>query len=59
MLMTILSTSFSQADVHEFAPALIDALLRKVEQPGTPEKIAENDYLMKCKPPSLPFAAIF
>lgn len=39
---------FSQADVHEFAPALIDALLRKVEQGSSPEKVAENDYLMKC-----------
>lgn len=39
---------FTQADIHEFAPALIDALLKKVEQGATPEKVAENDYLMKC-----------
>ncbi|KAI0684913.1 Cse1-domain-containing protein [Cytidiella melzeri] len=39
---------FSQADVHEFARPLVDALLKKVEQAGTPEKVAENDYLMKC-----------
>ncbi|EKM56806.1 uncharacterized protein PHACADRAFT_141741 [Phanerochaete carnosa HHB-10118-sp] len=39
---------FIQADIHEFAPDLIDALLKKVEQGATPEKVAENDYLMKC-----------
>ena len=39
---------FTQADIHEFAPALVDALLKKVEQGATPEKVAENDYLMKC-----------
>ena len=39
---------FAQADIHEVAPALIDALLKKVEQGATPEKVAENDYLMKC-----------
>ncbi|KAI0340315.1 Cse1-domain-containing protein [Trametopsis cervina] len=39
---------FSQADVHESARPLIDALLKKVERAGTAEKVAENDYLMKC-----------
>ncbi|KAI0088382.1 importin alpha re-exporter [Irpex rosettiformis] len=39
---------FSQADVHESARPLIDALLKKIEQAGTPEKVAENDYLMRC-----------
>ncbi|KAH9947043.1 Cse1-domain-containing protein [Amylocystis lapponica] len=39
---------FSQADIHEIAPHLLDALLKKVEGAGTAEKVAENDYLMKC-----------
>ncbi|GBE78774.1 Importin-alpha re-exporter [Sparassis crispa] len=39
---------FSQADVQDIAPPLLDALLSKIEKAGTPEKVAENDYLMKC-----------
>ena len=39
---------FAQADVAELAPHIIDALLAKIEKQGTPEKVAENDYLMKC-----------
>ena len=49
---------FSQADIHEFAPALIDALLKKVEQGGSAEKVAENDYLMKCTLDPLPRCAV-
>ncbi|KAI0749865.1 armadillo-type protein [Daedaleopsis nitida] len=39
---------FTQADVHESAPPLLDALLSKIEKAPTPQKMAENDYLMKC-----------
>ncbi|EGN91830.1 hypothetical protein SERLA73DRAFT_100047 [Serpula lacrymans var. lacrymans S7.3] len=39
---------FSQADIHDFASDLLDAILSKVEAAGTPEKVAENDHLMKC-----------
>ena len=39
---------FTQADLHEVAPQLLDALLSKIEKAPTPEKVAENDYLMKC-----------
>ncbi|GLB42771.1 putative importin alpha re-exporter [Lyophyllum shimeji] len=39
---------FAQADIHEFAADLADALLTKIESAGTPEKVAENDHLMKC-----------
>ncbi|KAG6820300.1 hypothetical protein H0H93_002564 [Arthromyces matolae] len=39
---------FAQADIHEFAVNLVDALLTKIESAGTAEKVAENDYLMKC-----------
>ena len=42
------TTRFAQADVAELAPHIIDALLAKIEKQGTPEKVAENDYLMKC-----------
>lgn len=39
---------FAQADIHDFASNLVEALLEKVEAPGTAEKIAENEHLMKC-----------
>ncbi|CAL1709388.1 unnamed protein product [Somion occarium] len=39
---------FAQADIHEIAPHIIHALLLKIEQAQSPEKVAENDYLMKC-----------
>jgi exportin-2 (importin alpha re-exporter) len=42
---------FSQADIHDIAADLLNALLRKIEAVGPPqaEKVAENDHLMKCK----------
>lgn len=39
---------FGQADIQESAPHLVHALLTKIEAAGTPEKVAENDHLMKC-----------
>nr|VWP01251.1 Succinate-semialdehyde dehydrogenase (EC [Ganoderma boninense] len=39
---------FTEGDVREVAPGLLHALLSKVEKAPTPEKMAENDYLMKC-----------
>ncbi|KAG6331701.1 hypothetical protein ID866_7388 [Astraeus odoratus] len=39
---------FSQADVHDFAADLLSAILTKIEGAGSPEKVAENDHLMKC-----------
>ncbi|OJT05838.1 Importin-alpha re-exporter [Trametes pubescens] len=39
---------FSTVDVKEIAPQTLDALLSRVEKAPTPEKVAENDYLMKC-----------
>ncbi|KAF7370763.1 Importin N-terminal domain-containing protein [Mycena sanguinolenta] len=38
---------FAQADIHELAPNLLATLLSKIESAGTPEKVAENDHLMK------------
>ncbi|ORY33698.1 Cse1-domain-containing protein [Naematelia encephala] len=39
---------FSQADVRPFAESVLLALFNNIAQGGTPEKIAENDILMKC-----------
>lgn len=39
---------FSQADIHDLAPELLNTLLVKIASPGTAEKVAENDHLMKC-----------
>ncbi|VDB88356.1 unnamed protein product [Peniophora sp. CBMAI 1063] len=39
---------FTYVDVKPFALNLIDILLRKVEAAGTPEKVAENDLVMRC-----------
>ncbi|OAX36460.1 Cse1-domain-containing protein [Rhizopogon vinicolor AM-OR11-026] len=39
---------FSQADIHDIAADLLNALLSKIEAAGPPEKVAENDHLMKC-----------
>ncbi|KAK7015482.1 importin-alpha export receptor, partial [Paramarasmius palmivorus] len=41
-------SKFIQTDIHETANDLINALLSKTEAAGTPEKVAENDHLMKC-----------
>ncbi|WWD17783.1 hypothetical protein CI109_102225 [Kwoniella shandongensis] len=39
---------FTQADVRPFADNILMALFTTIEKGATPEKIAENDYLMKC-----------
>ncbi|KAG2131005.1 CAS/CSE protein [Suillus clintonianus] len=39
---------FSQADIHDLAADLLNTLLNKIEAAGPPEKVAENDHLMKC-----------
>ncbi|KAG8694409.1 importin-alpha export receptor [Ceratobasidium sp. 394] len=39
---------FAQADIHDFANDILVALFAKIESGGSPQKIAENDYLMKC-----------
>ncbi|ESK86419.1 importin-alpha export [Moniliophthora roreri MCA 2997] len=39
---------FIQTDIHEISKELIEALLSKIEVAGTPEKVAENDHLIKC-----------
>ncbi len=40
--------SFAQVDIHDSALELLDALLTRIEAARTPEKVAENDHLMKC-----------
>lgn len=39
---------FSQADVRPFAQDILTALFGRIEAGQTPEKMAENDYLMRC-----------
>ncbi|WVQ82556.1 hypothetical protein IAT38_004685 [Cryptococcus sp. DSM 104549] len=39
---------FTQADIRPYAENILMALFANIEKGGTPEKIAENDYLMKC-----------
>ncbi|KDN43192.1 putative CSE1-nuclear envelope protein that mediates the nuclear export of importin alpha [Tilletiaria anomala UBC 951] len=39
---------FSPADVQPFSETILMACFRTIMAGGTPEKIAENDYLMKC-----------
>jgi hypothetical protein len=46
--LTLWNNRFTQADIHEIAPVLLDAVLSKIEGAGSPEKVAENDHLMKC-----------
>jgi hypothetical protein len=41
---------FTQTDIHDISPALLDAILSKIEGAGSAEKVAENDHLMKCTP---------
>jgi exportin-2 (importin alpha re-exporter) len=41
---------FSSADVQPFALQLLNALLTKINVRQSPEKVAENDFLMRCAP---------
>lgn len=40
---------FSQGDVRASAESILVALLKVIESGDTPEKIAQNDYMMKCR----------
>ncbi|KIS69121.1 putative importin-alpha export receptor [Mycosarcoma maydis] len=42
------SLLFTPHDVEPFAETILMALLRNIERGTTPEKLAENDYLIKC-----------
>ncbi|KIM79693.1 hypothetical protein PILCRDRAFT_791278, partial [Piloderma croceum F 1598] len=39
---------FTQTDIRDISPALLNAVLSKIEGAGSAEKVAENDHLMKC-----------
>ncbi|ORX36025.1 Cse1-domain-containing protein [Kockovaella imperatae] len=39
---------FTQSDVRPFAENILMTLFANIERGATPEKISENDYLMKC-----------
>lgn len=41
--------SFTQADIRPYAEGLLVALFTTIERGSTPEEIAKNDHLMKCK----------
>lgn len=41
--------SFKPEDIRAFSGELIDTVLTKLESAGSPEKLAENDFMMKCK----------
>lgn len=42
------TTLFTPDDVEPFAESILMALFRNIQVGATPEKIAENDYLMRC-----------
>lgn len=54
--LTEVMIRFTQADIRPFAENILMALFANIEKGGTPEKIAENDYLMKCMYSSLVIA---
>ena len=39
---------FAQADIHDIAPAILDAIVTKTKEAGSPEMVAENGCLIKC-----------
>lgn len=39
---------FTSSDVQPFAESILMALFKNIERGQTPEKVAENDYLIKC-----------
>ncbi|KAF8635563.1 hypothetical protein AX15_000213 [Amanita polypyramis BW_CC] len=39
---------FAQADIHDSAAPLVNVLLGRIESTASPDKVAENDHLMKC-----------
>jgi hypothetical protein len=41
--------SFKPEDIQPFTAELIDTVLTKLESAGSPEKVAENDFMMKCE----------
>ena len=43
------SSRFTPVDVAPWANLAILALLAKIEAGSSPEKVSENDYLVKCK----------
>lgn len=55
--LTEMVIRFTQADIRPFAENILMALFANIEKGGTPEKIAENDYLMKCMYSSLTTSA--
>ena len=41
--------SFNQEDIRRIAPQIFDVVPSRIEAGSSPEKMVENDYLMKCE----------
>ncbi|TFY54539.1 hypothetical protein EVG20_g9663 [Dentipellis fragilis] len=39
---------FAYTDIRDVAPELLNMLFRRIESGASPEKVAENDFLMRC-----------
>ena len=39
---------FTRADIHDIPPTLLDTILTKTGEVGSPEIVAENGHLIKC-----------
>ena len=48
-LLTLGYSRFKPEDIQPFSAELIGTILTKLESAGSPEKVAENDFMMKCK----------
>lgn len=42
-------SSFKPEDIQPFSGDLTNTVLTKLESAGSPEKLAENDFMMKCE----------
>ena len=48
LVLVINFCRFSSADVQPFAPQLLNVILAKIGVQNSPERTAENDFLMRC-----------
>ena len=48
LVLIIKFCRFTSADVQPFAPQLLNVILAKIGVQNSPERTAENDFLMRC-----------
>ena len=48
LVLVINFCRFSSVDVQPFAPQLLNIILAKIGVQNSPERMAENDFLMRC-----------